>query len=124
MLSQHIMHRIVLSLFLLAIAFTLSCTNPATEAYTTPTIVKPTPPIPKKETATSNLSQALKTRVVAAHTPLFEQKSSASCLNCDLSYTNPSLTLTLMAIIADILVMASLICGASYLAHWTALKSS
>ena len=111
---KEIAQRVVLSLFLLGLAVLLSFTSPAAEAYNS--YIANNLVIPASLTRISHLPDNFQRRITTESAPVVQKNPPFACAACDLPHTNPTFAITLWAVLADVLVMASLIYGGSFLA--------
>lgn len=107
MRSWQIVQRIILSVFLIGLAVSLSGTQPAIEAHQLST---PSPIVQVSKRLPNHFTPVFPTTV--------DSKTSFACVGCELPPSNPTLTLILLAALTDLVVMAGLIYGCGFLASW------
>lgn len=107
---QQVVHRLVWSIIVVGVAFSLSCTASATEAHR---------PITK---SLANYSPSKLTNPAVPH-PSPQDTSihsgGPSCATCNSNQNNPTVVLIFMAAVTSLLVMFSLIYGFGFIVRLT-----
>lgn len=103
---QQVVHRLVWSIIVVGLAFSLSCTATATEAH-----------YPITESLANYSPSNFAHPAVQINTPQSTLLDSADtpCATCNATHTNPTVVLIFMASVASLIVMFSLIYGFGFI---------